>query len=901
MLSTRFARIGLAAAAALLAHTSIASVASAQYGFNDPTFNPADNGLYGDGADGDVYSTEVQPDGKFLIVGSFGYYNTAKRRNIARINVDGSVDTSFQTNPGPDWPVHSLALQPDGKVLIGGDFATYDGVPRASIARLDSDGGLDTTFDPGSGLNNRAAALALQPDGKIVIVGGFTTFNGVPTPRIARLHPDGSLDTSFAAGVGADNLVSDVVRLSDGRFLIGGDFASYGGVARSRIARLHADGQLDLSFDPGAGFDEWVRAIVAQSDGRVLVGGFFTMYDGVVRKGVARLQANGALDASFDAGAGFNGGIYGLSVQPNGHVLVGGTFPNYEVLRRLRPDGSPDGTLAFSTSSGNGLFDVRVLPDGKLLVAGDLFGFGMFGPSGFARLESDGAADRSFNAIAGPNHAVRRIVHQPDGRILVAGAFKIYAGEKRRGLARIHPDGSLDSSFDVGDGPNSYHLWDTALQPDGKVLVAGSFTEFDGVPRPYIARVHGDGSLDASFDPGVGPDNPIYGLALQPDGRIVIAGAFVNVSGISRNRVARLNADGSLDASFDPGVGVGYSHVNAVLLQADGRVLIGGEFTTVGGAARHRLARLNSNGTLDTSFAPAPGTDWLVRSLALQPDGKVLIGGPFSTYNGVPRSGIARINSDGSLDTSFDPGPGMLHEWASVPSVYALVVQSDGRILVGGSFTSAAGRPRRSIARFFADGSLDPSLPGLPGTYSTVNSIALEPSGRALLGGNFTSYDGAVRHRIARMIAYSPTPLSYCTAGTSTNGCAPTIGSSGTPSLANTSGFTLDVTGVEGQRQGLLFYGIGGRKADAWSPGSTSVLCVKAPMQRMSVASTGGAAGQCNGALSTDWLAYVSANPTAVGAPFAAGVTVSAQGWFRDPPAPKSTNLSNALEFVTAP
>jgi hypothetical protein len=145
------------------------------------------------------------------------------------------------------------------------------------------------------------------------------------------------------------------------------------------------------------------------------------------------------------------------------------------------------------------------------------------------------------------------------------------------------------------------------------------------------------------------------------------------------------------------------------------------------------------------------------------------------------------------------------------------------------------------------------------------------------------------------------TPLAYCTSGTSTNGCTPSIGATGTPSVSAPSGFTLGVSGVEGAKQGLIFYGVNGRAIAPWTTGSSSFLCVKSPTQRMSLASSGGTSGQCNGALGIDWLAYLAANPTSLGAPFSAGELVNAQAWYRDPPAVKTTNLSNALEFVTQP
>jgi hypothetical protein len=146
------------------------------------------------------------------------------------------------------------------------------------------------------------------------------------------------------------------------------------------------------------------------------------------------------------------------------------------------------------------------------------------------------------------------------------------------------------------------------------------------------------------------------------------------------------------------------------------------------------------------------------------------------------------------------------------------------------------------------------------------------------------------------------TPVTYCTAGTSTNGCVPSISGTGSPSVAAPFGFTIHVASVEGAKQGLVFYGVSGRLNNTpWATGSTSFLCVKSPTQRMTLASSGGTSGQCNGAFHTDWLAFLAANPTALGAPFSAGVTVDAQAWYRDPAAVKTTSLSNGLEFTTVP
>jgi uncharacterized delta-60 repeat protein len=506
----------------------------------------------------------------------------------------------------------------------------------------------------------------------------------------------------------------------------------------------------------------------------------------------------------------------------------------------------------------------------------------------------DGQLDLGFDPGSGADLPVFALARQPDGKTLVGGAFTAYDGAACPRITRVLANGQRDSSFDPGAGPDSF-IRAIVLRADGTAVIAGQFTSYDGVPRNRIARIHSDGSLDASFDPGAGANSGIHVLAEQPDGRLLIGGQFTYVDGELRPYFARLHANGSLDTSYNARAG---GLVRAIVVQPSGSVLIGGGFTLVNGVPRRKLARLFPDGSLDTSFDPGEGTDSSVNAIVPWPDGRAWICGAFWTYQGVLQRSVVRILNNGSRDTSFDVGVGM--GWSG-DGVYAAAAQPDGKLVIAGHFSAFNGVARRGIARLETNGSVDTSFDSGAGADHFVQALVLQPDGRALIGGSFSNFDGVSRSGLARLVGYSWYSTAYCTAGTSTNGCAPTVSSTGTPSVAGASGFTLDVSGVDGQRQGLIFYGIGGRKADAWAPGSTSVLCVKAPMQRMIVASTGGASGQCDGALSTDWLAYVSANPTAVGAPFVAGVTVSAQGWFRDPPAPKSTSLSNALEFVTAP
>jgi uncharacterized delta-60 repeat protein len=198
----------------------------------------------------------------------------------------GSLDAGFNPGSGADDSVAAIAVQPDGKVLIAGSFRHVNGVARDLVARLYPNGTLDPTFHPASDpiSSTRLYAVLVQPDGKIVIGGAFSKYNNVALNSIARFNPDGSVDATFNIGDGVRGDVLAMVRQPDGKLLVGGWFDLYNGVAR-----VQPNGALDASFDPGAGADDLIEAMVLQRDGKVLIGGDFTSYDNVGRNRIARL------------------------------------------------------------------------------------------------------------------------------------------------------------------------------------------------------------------------------------------------------------------------------------------------------------------------------------------------------------------------------------------------------------------------------------------------------------------------------------------------------------------------------------------------------------------------------------------------------------------------------------
>ena len=279
-----------------------------------------------------IYAIALQNDNKILIAGST-IFNGFGDYKIKRLNIDGTVDNSFDTGNGFNNPVYAMSIQPDGKIIVGGDFSVYNGVSENYIMRLNIDGTKDTSFNTGEtgffGLN-RVEAIELQDDGKILVGGRFNSYNGVTENFIIRLNADGTKDNSFNTGTGFNNNVLAIKPQADGKILVGGGFTSYNGGAVNRIIRLNSDGTKDNSFNPGIGFNTWVETIQLQTDGKILVGGDFTQFNDVAENRLIRLNTDGSKDTSFNTGIGFNNNaVYAIELLDDGKILVGGQFISY--------------------------------------------------------------------------------------------------------------------------------------------------------------------------------------------------------------------------------------------------------------------------------------------------------------------------------------------------------------------------------------------------------------------------------------------------------------------------------------------------------------------------------------------------------------------------------------------
>lgn len=331
--------------------------------------------------------------------------------------------------------------------------------------------------------------------------------------------------------------------------------------------------------------------------------------------------------------------------------------------------------------------------DQKTVFVGDFTTVNNIAFNRVARLQVSGLLDPSFNPGAGANDSVFAVAAQPDNRVLVGGLFTTFDGLNRNRIARLSADGNIDVSFNPGTGPNN-NVRAIAVQPDGRIVIAGEFTSVNGTNRSYLARLNASGSLDLSFNANV--NNPVYAVALQPDGKVVAGGAFTAAGGTNRNFLARLNSDGSADVTFDTSAGFN-NNVHSVAVQSDGRILVGGLFTTYGTTNRAYLARLLADASLDGSFNIASGPNGAVHTVSVQPNGKIFIGGDFTTYNGASRNFFTRLRADGMPDSLFNVGSG------ANGSVRASVIQQNSAIVIGGDFTTVQGISRGRIARIHGD------------------------------------------------------------------------------------------------------------------------------------------------------------------------------------------------------
>ncbi|HVY70324.1 MAG TPA: hypothetical protein VHH73_10380 [Verrucomicrobiae bacterium] len=750
--------------------------------------------------------------------------------------VDGQslnqIDPDFQPAISNRSRLTSLAVQTDGKLVLGGGLIFTGQTGTNPVARLLPDGAADTSFAPQLDGVSSLARVTLQADGKILVWDNASLVNGQQRATLRRLNPDGMLDASFqmlseprspATNPPALPALNQVVPQSDGKIIVGGYFRSLGGVTRWHLARLNADGSVDMGFDPGSVLtntglgsfhyesQSFIHSIAVQPNGKVLVAG---VGFGATNALVARFNQDGSLDTAFHPTFTDTDGLllmyaHQVIALPDGKILVGGHFSKVNgqasvCVVRLEETGQLDPsfvsplaqffrTLAeapnYSSVTTPAVSSVIPRPDGKLFVTGNLYA--TVTPIMTALWENDGQHDTTFvpAAYAGvapvfDNEAVPETV-----AAILNGGSLVFAGNSNV-LGRLNfappasppvitraPDiqapltnSTVRLSVNQQSSSPVVYQWqfngqNLAGATNRSLTLTNVSLPLAGAYQVAISNAFGSVTSAGAMLEIVGlPDNPVESsffttakvAALLPatEGGFIAGGAFTYFGGADCAGLARVRRDGTVDAAFCQNAAPTVGSVTALADGNDGTVLVGGWLKTPGSADKLSVTRLFPDGRQVTSFAIGNGAsgpaNQTINTLALQADGKVLVGGYFTAFDGVARGGIARLNADGSLDGSFAPNPityfkAFFGFAEATNSITGIAVQSDGKILLGGGFTALKpGGFYQGYARLNPDGSQD--LAFQPGFHYDdivdqsniqVMGVALQPDGSGVVVGRW--------------------------------------------------------------------------------------------------------------------------------------------------------------------
>jgi uncharacterized delta-60 repeat protein len=899
---------------------------------------PAGGGYEVDGFDGAIYHIIVDANGKYLLGGSFGYYYYNEdyyySPYLIRLNSDGSVDESFNiTNNwdcfggGFNGTVYTLELQSDGKILVGGSFTYYDNGGNCynynRIIRLNDDATRDLSFNVGYGFDSDVYDIHIQPDGKILVGGDFTVYNGVSAYKLIRLNSNGSVDSSFSIG-NFDSYVNVIELQSDGKILVGGYFTSYSSITQNYITRLNTDGTLDTTFQIGVGFNDEVYTIALQSDGKIIVGGYFDTFDNNQLYGghIIRLATNGSIDTLF--GYGTDGPVHSLAIQSDGKILVGGYisdfYPNnYSTINigklvRFNSDCSYDDSYynSYNVLFSDGVEYITVLEDNNILVGGFFNNNGadpsIYPLNYFGRLNNSisvypytytvqacvqplidetityvvgsmtpltGDYTYSFQSLQNPSVTVcGYIIPEYPSNIIDYVMVNTYADCEEAYKSNYKaiileeclnysfgfpPFWIVDNKFEIGDifyndsvidlmgstffkyaativdvipwsaytgdfGPVWYYLTpvnyspysscDEAIEANGLIYGADSCSEMEetyplihkaiygptvlpiptgnnpvkvlfnyypygpyeyisgGTPEVYsfinlgdytndyndlcelgLTKIAPEGLLNYNFQ-NTGFDGSFVNVTLeQPDGKILVGGEFNQYLEVNVGNFMRINPDGSLDETFY--LGEFNSGVKTIALQPDGKILVGGNFTDYNGEYAGRIIRLNSDGTIDQDFTYSTEFNGTVNTIALQRDGKILVGGQFNYYYDFHCEQIVRLNSDGSPDFTFEMGDGFDGDRVYTitteiirdrPFYTGGAVTYTENIIVGGQFTYYKGTNNiGGIVKLSPTGDILPDFGNGfnrdTGSTPRVNNVVKQPDGKLIVVGGGYGHD----------------------------------------------------------------------------------------------------------------------------------------------------------------
>ena len=636
-----------------------------------------------------------------------------------------------------DGQIFAAARAPDGSVVIGGNFTAINGTTRLNIARLQANGALDPNWNPEA--NGLVQALAVDVSGAVYAGGSFGRIGGQPRRLIAKLSGTGVGAADANWNPGADSAVLALALDSSGAVYAGGYFAIIGGQPHSYIAKLAGDtGGADNNWNPAA--NDAVFALAVDSSGAVYAGGRFSSIGAQSRIGIAKLASDtGTADLNWNPGAAGDVVVEALAAG-SGAIYASGLFsaiggqPRSNIAKLALGTGAAD--PIWNPAADRPVTALAANGIDTVYAGGYFTHIGGGSSSHIAKLSDSGAGAVDPNWNPGADGQVSALALDGNGDAVAGGYFVGVGGQTRRGLAVVSSSGLPLAAVDTERPGVVYAL---AAQPDGGMIVGGDFYGTDQQLRNNLLRVLPGGTLDFAWNPGA--DSIVQALAVDSTGAVYAGGYFANIGGLPRSSIAKLagSGTGAADPNWNPGVVGG---ILALAVDSTDAVYAGGSFFNIDGQPRSDIARLQPDGTLDAAWNPL-GADNSVFALALDNSGALYAGGYFQNVGGQPRADIAKLSgAAGAVDPAWNPG--------ADSSVRGLAVDASGAVYAGGSFGTIGGQTRSHIAKLTATtGAVD--LVWNPGADGIVGALAVDSIGTLYAGGSFNSIGAQPRNFIAKL------------------------------------------------------------------------------------------------------------------------------------------------------
>ncbi len=638
---------------------------------------------------------------------TFGISNTTVR--LINLNFPGYLTLSATNYNGQEAPPYGQISFTVNRVAgsqgsLSVQYATADGTAMNGVDYV----GATNVLQWNSGdVSPRTVTLALINSG---VVGGGKQFSiSLSNPQFNESSDSGLF---YAGSPGSITTASMTI----------GNGNSYGSVQFSSPTYLVNEngGYATITVVRSGGVAGPAYVSYSTADGTGTANSSYVPASGILT------FAPNQLSASFQVGI-TNNGQYGPNLNFNVNLsspvnLALGTVTSAQVsILNDQANNQPPGTSnAVFTANING--DVLALSyqtNGQIIAGGTFNVVNGLTENNVVRLNSGGSVDTSFSASA--NDTIQTAASQTDNRVLIGGEFTSVDGTTIYSIARLMTDGTVDTSFDVGAGANGsvYSLVETFLGGVRKIYAGGAFSTMNSANSEGIARLNNNGTIDQTFSVGSGVDGTVYAVAVYPTnsvyaGDVIVGGSFAHYNGAAAGGIVRLASNGSIDVSFNPGAAATNGVINAIAIQPDGGIVVGGSFTNFNGIVSTNIARLNNDGSVDTNFAyyVQSGANGAVDGVVLQPDDRILVFGQFTEFGGLVRNGITRLLPTGQADPTINFGTG-----ANGAVDAALVDPSYGLITLGGAFTSFNGSPANHIIQLYGlstigSGAFEFSSPG---------------------------------------------------------------------------------------------------------------------------------------------------------------------------------------------